>query len=68
MKELFNLEIENSERKNIEFDKMLASVLEQSKTFASKILVLNVFDVISDTMGSSRNGSGQFLRVDTLQN
>jgi transposase-like protein len=41
LKELFNLEIENSERKNIEFDKMLASVLEQSKTFASKILVLN---------------------------
>ena len=41
LKELFNTEIENGEKKNIEFDKMLASVLEQSKTFDKQILVLN---------------------------
>lgn len=41
LKELFNTEIENGEKKNIEFDKMLDSVLEQSKTFDKQILVLN---------------------------
>lgn len=41
LKELFNTEIENGGKKNIEFDKMLASVLEQSKTFDKQILVLN---------------------------
>ncbi len=41
LKELFNTEIENSGKKNIEFDKMLTSVLEQSKTFDKQILVLN---------------------------
>lgn len=41
LKELFNTEIENSSKKNVEFDKMLASVLEQSKTFDKQILVLN---------------------------
>lgn len=41
LKELFNTEIENGSKKNVEFDKMLASVLEQSKTFDKQILVLN---------------------------
>lgn len=41
LKELFNTEIENGGKKNIEFDKMLTSVLEQSKTFDKQILVLN---------------------------
>ncbi|MBS1782699.1 MAG: hypothetical protein JSS78_06515 [Bacteroidetes bacterium] len=41
LKELFNTEIENGGKKNVEFDKMLASVLEQSKTFDKQILVLN---------------------------
>lgn len=41
LKELFNTEIDNGGKKNIEFDKMLASVLEQSKTFDKQILVLN---------------------------
>ena len=41
LKVLFNNEIENGGKKNIEFDKMLASVLEQSKTFDKQILVLN---------------------------
>jgi hypothetical protein len=41
LKELFNMEIESGSKKNVEFDKMLASVLEQSKTFDKQILVLN---------------------------
>jgi len=41
LKELFNTEIESGGKKNVEFDKMLASVLEQSKTFDKQILVLN---------------------------
>ncbi len=41
LKELFNTEIEKGSKKNVEFDKMLASVLEQSKTFDKQILVLN---------------------------
>lgn len=41
LKELFNTEIENGIKKNTEFDKMLSSVLEQSKTFDKQILVLN---------------------------
>lgn len=41
LKELFNTEIESGGKKNIEFDKMLASVLDQSRTFDKQILVLN---------------------------
>ena len=41
LKELFNAEIENGEKKNVEFEKMLSSVLEQSKSFDKQILVLN---------------------------
>lgn len=41
LKGRFEIEIENSEKKNTLFDKMLNSVLEQSKTFDKQILVLN---------------------------
>lgn len=41
LKELFNTEIVSGSKKNIEFDIMLDSVLEQSKTFDKRILVLN---------------------------
>lgn len=40
-KELFNNEISASTKKNADFDKTLASVLERSKTFDSRIDVLN---------------------------
>ncbi|MBC7411338.1 MAG: hypothetical protein H7331_02650 [Bacteroidia bacterium] len=41
LKELFDAEIKNGEKKNTDFDTMLVSVLEQSKTFDKQILVLN---------------------------
>lgn len=41
LKELFNAEIEKGGKKNNEFDTMLLSVLEQSKTFDQQIIVLN---------------------------
>lgn len=40
-KELFDTEVSASTKKNIDFDKMLASVLERSKTFDTRIDVLN---------------------------
>lgn len=41
LKDLFTTEIDNGKKKNVEFDQMLTSVLEQSKTFDKQILVLN---------------------------
>ena len=41
LKELFNAEIKAGTKKNTDFDVMLASVLDQSKTFDKQILVLN---------------------------
>jgi hypothetical protein len=41
LKELFNTQIENGEKKNAEFTTMLASVLDRSKTFDQRIAVLN---------------------------
>lgn len=41
LKDLFNAEIENGEKKNIEFNAMLLSVTENSNTFKERITVLN---------------------------
>ena len=41
LKELFNTEIKASTKKNIDFDAMLLSVTEKSKTFEDRIAVLN---------------------------
>lgn len=41
LKDLLNTEIETGAKKNVEFDKMLASVTGRSKTFDQRIAVLN---------------------------
>ena len=41
LKELFNTEIKAGTKKNTDFDTMLASVTDRSKTFDQRILVLN---------------------------
>lgn len=41
LKELFNTEIKSSTKKNTDFDAMLLSVTEKSKTFEDRIAVLN---------------------------
>jgi hypothetical protein len=41
LKELFNSEIEASTKKNVDFEKLLNAVLDKSKTFDERLIVLN---------------------------